>query len=277
MVLFLLVHRFIGVRVRWNIHPSFVQPLCSFYSTNQVVLTNLQLHLLMLCQRHCLQTIETCRCNTLTQDFPCQHFQNVSLQHDSLYLSPSISTRLYTTSHFSLWMPILHNLSSKVQKAIHLLDLLTFQTDGQLLSLVSNPRPCFLNAPFHSSNSSCSSCLFSAILAKSSAYTIFLRRSTNPIANLPCISNHFSTSCLNANIPSVVPFPFLNPCCSSPNSCSTLFLILPSRVLSSSFMMWLRNAMPLYYPGLGHLPSSTTLGQLALFTTRLVRYLSSYM
>ena len=137
-----------------------------------------------------------------------------------------------------------------------------------------------LEHPFHSSNTSCSSCLFSAIFAKSSAYTIFLRRSTNPTAILPCISTHFSTSCLNANIPSVVPFPFLNPCFSSPNSCSTLFLILPSRVLSSSFMMWLRNAMPLYFPGPAHLPStlpSTILGQLALFATRLLLYLSSYM
>ena len=55
-------------------------------------------------------------------------------------------------------------------------------------------NPCFLNTPFYSSNTSCSSYLLSAIMAKSSAYTIFLRRSTNPTTILPCTSNLFSTS-----------------------------------------------------------------------------------
>ena len=44
------------------VHPSFVQPLCSFYSTNPVVLRNLQLLLLLFCQRHCLQTTQACCC-----------------------------------------------------------------------------------------------------------------------------------------------------------------------------------------------------------------------
>ena len=47
--------------------------------------TNFQL--LLFCQRHCLQIqIKACFCNTSSQDFPFQLFQNVSVQHDSLYL-----------------------------------------------------------------------------------------------------------------------------------------------------------------------------------------------
>ena len=34
---------------------------------------------------------------------------------------------------------------------------------------------CFSNTPFHSSNTSCNSCLLSSIMARSSAYIIFLR------------------------------------------------------------------------------------------------------
>ena len=61
--------------------------------------TNFQL-LLLFCQRHCLQIqIKACLCNTSSQDFPFQLFQNVSVQHDSLYLSPSIRSLLYPASH----------------------------------------------------------------------------------------------------------------------------------------------------------------------------------
>ena len=74
------------------------------------------------------------------------------------------------------------------------------------------------------------------------AITIFLdtvsnafSRSTNPIHMLPCFSSFFSTNCLSVNNPSVVPLPFLNPCCSSPISHSIFFLIRPSNTLSSSF------------------------------------------
>ena len=63
--------------------------------------TNFQL--LLFCQRHCLQIqIKACFCNTSSQDFPFQLFQNVSVQHDSLYLSPSIRSLLYPASHFYL-------------------------------------------------------------------------------------------------------------------------------------------------------------------------------
>ena len=63
--------------------------------------TNIQL--LLFCQRHCLQIqIKACFCNTSSQDFPFQLFQNVSVQHDSLYLSPSIRSLLYPASHFYL-------------------------------------------------------------------------------------------------------------------------------------------------------------------------------
>ena len=52
--------------------------------------------LLLFCQRHCHQIqIKACLCNTSSQDFPFQLFQNVSVQHDSLYLSPRIRSLLY--------------------------------------------------------------------------------------------------------------------------------------------------------------------------------------
>ena len=64
--------------------------------------TNFQL-LLLFCQSHCLQIeIKACLCNTSSQDFPFQLFQNVSVQHDSLCLSPSIRSLLYPASHFYL-------------------------------------------------------------------------------------------------------------------------------------------------------------------------------
>ena len=73
-------------------------------------------------------------------------------------------------------------------------------------------------------------------------------RSTNPRAILPCTSSLFSTICLRAYIPSAVPLPFMNPCCSSPKSHSTLILILASKTLSNSFSTWLSSVMPLYFP-----------------------------
>ena len=74
-------------------------------------------------------------------------------------------------------------------------------------------------------------------------------RSMNPRAILPCTSSLFSTICLRAYIPSAVPFPFLNPYCSSPKLPSTLLLILASKTLSNSFSTWLSSVMPLYFPG----------------------------
>ena len=68
-------------------------------------------------------------------------------------------------------------------------------------------------------------------------------KSTNPRAILPCTSGIFSTICLRTYIPSAVPLPFLDPCCSSPKSCSTLLLILASKTLSSSFSTWLSSVM----------------------------------
>ena len=63
--------------------------------------TNFQL--LLFCRRHCLQIqIKACLCKTSSQDFPFQLFQNVSVQHDSLYLSASIRSLLYPASHFYL-------------------------------------------------------------------------------------------------------------------------------------------------------------------------------
>ena len=52
---------------------------------------------------HCLQIqIKACLCNTSSQDFPFQLFQNVSVQHDALYLTPIIRSLLYPASHFYL-------------------------------------------------------------------------------------------------------------------------------------------------------------------------------
>ena len=98
---------------------------------------------------HCLQIeIKACLCNTSSQDFPFQLFQNVSVQHDSLYLSPSIRSLLYPASHFYLWMLILINHSSKLHKAIHLVELLIIQANVQVLSLMSNPH-LFCLLPSH--------------------------------------------------------------------------------------------------------------------------------
>ena len=72
--------------------------------------------------------------------------------------------------------------------------------------------------------------------------------STNSGAIPPCISSLFFTICLRTYIPSALPLPFLNPCCSSPNSPSTLLLILASKTLSNSFSTWLSSVMPLYFP-----------------------------
>ena len=62
---------------------------------------------------------------------------------------------------------------------------------------------------------------------------------------MPCTSSIFSTICLRTYIPSAVPLPFLDPCCST----STLLLIIASKTLSSSFSTWLSSVMPLYFPG----------------------------
>ena len=89
--------------------------------------------------------------DTSSQDFPFQLFQNVSVQHDSLNLSPSIRSLLYPASHFYLWMLILINHSSKLHKAIHLVELLIIQTNVQVLSLMSNPHlSCLLPAHYRS-------------------------------------------------------------------------------------------------------------------------------
>ena len=84
-------------------------------------------------------------------------------------------------------------------------------------------------------------------LVKSTVSKAF-SRSTNPGAILPCISSLFFTICLRTYIPSAVPLPFLNLCCSSPNSPSTLLLTLASKTLFNSFSTWLSSVMPLYFP-----------------------------
>ena len=72
-------------------------------------------------------------------------------------------------------------------------------------------------------------------------------RSTNPRAILPCTSSLLSTICLRTYTPSDIPLHFLNPCCSSPKSPSTLLLILASKTLSNSFSTWLSSVMSLYF------------------------------
>ena len=70
----------------------------------------------------------------------------------------------------------------------------------------------------------------------------------HPTAISSCPSSFLSTSCLGANIPSIVPLPFLNLCCSSSISHSTSSLSLPSRILTSKFNVWFSKAMPLRFP-----------------------------
>ena len=80
-------------------------------------------------------------------------------------------------------MPVLRNNSSKVHKAIHLLDLLTIQLDVQFLSLVSNPhhfcllqvqsQSVFLEHPLPFLQHFLY--FLFAIMTRSSAYIIFLR------------------------------------------------------------------------------------------------------
>ena len=67
-------------------------------------------------------------------------------------------------------------------------ELLIIQTNVQVLSLMSNTHlfcllrliigPMLLEHPFHCSNTSCSSCFLSAIMARSFAYIPFLRTSS---------------------------------------------------------------------------------------------------
>ena len=103
----------------------------------------------------------------------------------------------------------------------------------------------------------------SAIIASASGTPIHrsvstaFPRSTNPRAILPCTSGLFSTICLRTYIPSAVPLPFPNPCCSYPKSPSTFLLILTSKTLSSSFSTWLSSVMTLYFPRYVHPLSSS--------------------
>ena len=71
-------------------------------------------------------------------------------------------------------------------------------------------------------------------------------RSKNPIAILSCTSILFSTICLRTYIPSAVPIPFLNHCCSSSKSPSTLILMIiaSNSTLFNSFSTWLSSVMP---------------------------------
>lgn len=101
--------------------------------------------------------------------------------------------------------------------------------------------------PRHTKPSTCLIHLIVAVIISLETVSYALSRSTNSTAIY--ISNLFSTSCLIANIPSVVPLPFLNPCCFSPNSCFTLFRILPSNIISNSFTRWLRSLMSLHSVG----------------------------
>ena len=77
-------------------------------------------------------------------------------------------------------------------------------------------------------------------------------KSMNPRAILPCTSSlflfHLSQDLRPVCCSSISPF--MNTCCSSPKSPSTLLLILSSKTLSSSVSTWLSSMMPLYFPGL---------------------------
>ena len=96
----LLLNCFVASHISSGRSSFFRQP--SLFVLFDKTRTNFQL-LLLFCQRHCHQIqIKACLCNTSSQDFPFQLYQNVSVQHDSLYLSPSIRSLLYPASHFYL-------------------------------------------------------------------------------------------------------------------------------------------------------------------------------
>ena len=72
------------------------------------------------------------------------------------------------------------------------------------------------------------------------------RRTPEPYFPVPSVSSLPSVSGRTSRL---MFLPFLNPCCSSPKSPSTLLLILASKTLSNSFNTWLSSVMPLYFPG----------------------------
>ena len=118
---------------------------------------------------------------------PFQLFQNVSVQHDSLYLSPSIHSLLYphriSTSECSSSLTIPPSYTKPSSWLNSLSSNLMFKSSLWCQTYISSVfsrliiGPCFLNTLFHSSNTSCSSCFFSAIMARSFAYIPFLRTS----------------------------------------------------------------------------------------------------
>ena len=71
-----------------------------------------------------------------------------------------------------------------------------------------------------------------------------------------CPSNFFSITYLWTNIPSVVPLPCLNSSCSSTISPYTIAFILPSRIRSSNFNIWLSNVMPQLFSRVMHISLS---------------------
>ena len=144
-----LLNCFVASHISSGRSSFFCQP--SLFVLFDKTRTNFQL-LLLFCRRHCLQIqIKACLCNTSSQDFPSQLFQNVSVQHDSFYLSASLRSLLYPVSHVYLWMLIIINHSSKLHKAIHLVELLIIQPYVQVLSLMSNPHLfCLLPAHYRS-------------------------------------------------------------------------------------------------------------------------------
>ena len=94
-----LLNCFVASHISSGRSSFFRQPSLFCYSTKPEPI----LQLLLFYQRHCLQIqIKACLCNTCSKDFPFQLFQNVSVEHDSLYLSPSIRSLLYPVSHFYL-------------------------------------------------------------------------------------------------------------------------------------------------------------------------------
>ena len=164
------------------VHRSFVNPLCSCYSTKpeptfscccSVDATVSRYRLRHACVTQALRTflfsffkmfLSNMTPSIFPQAFaPCciRHRISTSECSSSLTIPPS-----YTKP--STW---LNFLSTKLMFK----SSLWCQTHISSVFFRLIIGPCFLNTPFHSSNNSCSSCFLSAIMARSFAYIPFLR------------------------------------------------------------------------------------------------------
>ena len=123
----------------------------------------------------------------------------------------------------------------------------------------------------------------------------------NLIATSSCPSMFFSTSCLRANIPSVVPLPWLNSCCSSPTSLPLLLLFCYPELFQATYSLATCHAYLPFFSMLGlsapfpiplgtppslvqvfsnlfvdHIPNCSATASISTCTSSMLFYLSEY-